>query len=103
MLKVITMNEAIGVTLPNFNLSQSVNISRNLISYFGFSLFLCHLGVHLVVQLSFNLLGSKDLHNLFVLLVLVLDHGRHLLLCLVLGSWYLVFINNDSLRDRSYC
>ena len=97
------MNEAIGVTLPNFNLSQSVNISRNLISYFGFSLFFCHLGVHLVVQLSFNLLGSEDLHNLFVLLVLVLDHGRHLLLCLVLGSWYLVFINNDSLGDCSYC
>ena len=107
MLKVITMNEAIGVTLPNFNLNQSVFYSHQYFkkSHFIFWLlsFFCHLRVHLVVQLSFNLLGSEDLHNLFVLLVLVLDHGRHVLLCLVLGSWYLVFINNDSLGDRSYC
>ena len=64
---------------------------------------MCSLGVHLEVQLKVNLLGSEDLHNLCVLLDLVLDRGRHLLLCLVLGSRLIVFIDNDSIGDRSYC
>ena len=64
---------------------------------------MCSLGVHLEVQLKVNLLGSEDLHNLCVLLDLVLDRGRHLLLCLVLGSRLIVLIDNDSIGDRSYC
>ena len=41
--------------------------------------------VHLQVQLRVSLLSFEDLHILFVLLVLVLDCGRRLFLCLVIG------------------